>query len=557
MGEWEESRILRAIVTKDSFQAVANRRTITHAVIELYVSAKRELIRFIIDNRIPGVKCLVMVADVWKAKSSCTKFLGLRLYCVTADFKLVSVLLGTRHFQSLYDLFGATTDGGPDVQPMMTSNLMLSWEWCMPHLTNAATKAAFGMTSNVAKSKNPEILQLLKKVTQTVYQVRTVEVMGDLYEQLVRLLGVGKEKKLIDYKPHRFMSLTRVFERIVKHWNRSAEKPNQVDVLVSAYKVIVTTLGPEASIRKYDAMRENPTSYHHSTLMPLVVKTRELLSDAFHARFFSRYTDREVMRTCSYVWEMQMLLHPNLKQPDGALMEMVKTCGKLRRLDDDVIRRNQSVVKPTVKQKLRSIMRDLAPPCTEQINISPQQIPGYVSDAFSDDLSELFNIRTIAAEPATPQLLHEEVMDEELERWFRDPSLLQATAKGPESVLHVWKRQQESGTYRFLPSAARIVFAVSASSAQIERDFGISGQMVTVQRASLSSENIDMCSFLNRNREFIDVTQCSKLTAEEARESVPANVTVNLDPQTAMEMFESDWQLALVSSFSAHISTKL
>ncbi|KAE8954799.1 hypothetical protein PF011_g31984, partial [Phytophthora fragariae] len=210
-----------------------------------------------------------------------------------------------------------------------------------------------------------------------------------------------------------------------------AEKPNQVDVLVSAYKVIVTTLGPEASLRKYDATRENPTSYHHSTPMPLVVKTRELLSDAFHSRFFSRYTDREVMRTCSYVWEMQMLLHPNLKQPDGALMEMVKTCGKLRRLDDDVIRRNQSVVKSTVKQKLRSIMRDLAPPCTEQINISPQQIPGYVSDAFSDDLSELFNIRTIAAEPATPQLLHEEVVDEELERWFRDPSLLQAMAKGP------------------------------------------------------------------------------------------------------------------------------
>ncbi|KAE9063361.1 hypothetical protein PF002_g33066 [Phytophthora fragariae] len=81
--------------------------------------------------------------------------------------------------------------------------------------------------------------------------------------------------------------------------------------------------------------------------------------------------------------------------------------------------------------------------------------------------------------------------------------------------------------------------------------------MVTVQRALLSSENIDMCSFLNRNREFIDVTQCSKLTAEEAQESVPANVTVNLDPQTAMEMFESDWEQALVNSFSAHISTEL
>ncbi|ETO75430.1 hypothetical protein F444_08984, partial [Phytophthora nicotianae P1976] len=116
------------------------------------------------------------------------------------------------------DFFGATTDGGSDVHHMMTSSLQLSLEWCMPHLTNAATKAAFGMTSNIARSKNPEMLQLLKKVTRTIYQVRSVEVMGDSYEQLVRLLGVGKENKLIDYKLHRFMSLTRVFQRIVKHW---------------------------------------------------------------------------------------------------------------------------------------------------------------------------------------------------------------------------------------------------------------------------------------------------------------------------------------------------
>ncbi|KAE8907770.1 hypothetical protein PF010_g15000 [Phytophthora fragariae] len=75
------------------------------------------------------------------------------------------------------------------------------------------------MTSNVARSKNPEMLQLLKRVTMTVYQGRSVEVTGDLYEKLVRLIGVGKEKKLVEYKPHRFMSLTRVFQRIIKHWN--------------------------------------------------------------------------------------------------------------------------------------------------------------------------------------------------------------------------------------------------------------------------------------------------------------------------------------------------
>jgi hypothetical protein len=121
-----------------------------------------------------------------------------------------------------------------------------------------------------------------------------------------------------------------------------AEKANPVDVLLAAYKVMVLTLGPESALWKYDATKENPTSYHPSTLLPLGTKTRSLLSDGFHVRFFSRYTDREVMRKCSYVWEMQMLLHPHLKNRDGPSMEMVKACGKLKRLDDDVIERNQS-----------------------------------------------------------------------------------------------------------------------------------------------------------------------------------------------------------------------
>ncbi|KAG1684765.1 hypothetical protein DVH05_010546 [Phytophthora capsici] len=160
----------------------------------------------------------------------------------------------------------------------------------------------------------------------------------------------------------------------------------------------------------------------------------------------------------------------------------------------------------------------------------------------------------MASELVAPHLRQEKLIDEELERWFRDPALIQADGERPESVLQFWKRQHGLGTYRFLPSVVRIVFAVPVSSAQIERDFGVSGGMVMVQRYSLSPENIDMCSFINCNRKVIDVTQCSKLSQEEARQAVPSNVKLNLDPQTAMEMFESDWEHALINSFSAHLS---
>jgi hypothetical protein len=155
-------------VTKQDFHAVINRLTITHSVVELYVSAKREMPRFMDGNRLKGVKSLVMVADFWTAKCPGTKFLGLRVYFVDEQWKLVSVLLGIRHIQHLYgerdggirgtfkrwilqtigdfgltiaNFFGSTMDGGADVQHLMRSNLELSWERCMPHLTNATTKA--------------------------------------------------------------------------------------------------------------------------------------------------------------------------------------------------------------------------------------------------------------------------------------------------------------------------------------------------------------------------------------------------------------------------------
>ncbi|KAE8978536.1 hypothetical protein PR003_g14326 [Phytophthora rubi] len=66
-----------------------------------------------------------------------------------------------------------------------------------------------------------------------------------------------------------------------------------------------------------------------------------------------------------------------------------------------------------------------------------------------------------------------------------------------------------------------------------------------------------MCAFLNRNREFIDLTQCPKLSAAEAQEAIHSNVQANLEPQTAMEMFESDWEHVLINSFPAHVSTEL
>lgn len=73
------------------------------------------------------------------------------------------------------------------------------------------------------------------------------------------------------------------------------------------------------------------------------------------------------------------------------------------------------------------------------------------------------------------------------------------------------------------------MFAVPASSAQIERDFGNSGRMVTQQRTSLLSPNIDMCSFLSSNRQYVDITQCEQPNKSKLESHIPSSPLLALN----------------------------
>ncbi|ETK82580.1 hypothetical protein F442_12249 [Phytophthora nicotianae P10297] len=102
-------------------------------------------------------------------------------------------------------------------------------------------------------------------------------------------------------------------------------------------------------------------------------------------------------------------------------------------------------------------------------------------------------------------------------------------ASRPETILEFWERQAETGTYKFLPLVARVLFAIPSSSAQIERDFGIAGQLVTPQRGSIAPQNVDMPAFLNCNRQFVDVTQCPKIHPRDIDKFIPSNVNVGME----------------------------
>ena len=241
LGEYEESEILNEIVMKDHMKVFLNAKSVSHSIVKLYASTRRVIAGYLSDNHTGGIATSTLVADFWTPKTKRAKYLGLRLYLIDNDWQVKSILLGTRQFNTLYGdrdqglrspferwlmellkdfglskahLFGATSDAGSNVKWMLLSGFELRWQWCVAHLTNAATKMACGLIGDPTTSKN--MTSMLCRITKTIMNVRTVEVMGSLFRGLCEFLGNTKQTKLLDYKSHRFMGLTSVLQRIVR-----------------------------------------------------------------------------------------------------------------------------------------------------------------------------------------------------------------------------------------------------------------------------------------------------------------------------------------------------
>ncbi|GMF53560.1 unnamed protein product [Phytophthora fragariaefolia] len=187
---------------------------------------------------------LTMVADMWTCKTTSNKCLGLRVYLVDNDWNFKSVLLGTRKFTpaygdgdggiqapffcwikrtledfelTVYNFYGATSDKGPDVQNLMKNRLHYQWEWCMAHMSHAATRASCGMTSG-NNSKKTGMSLIIKKMNKVIFEIKHVEVTGDLFKELCESMTTGKSTTLLSYSDARFLSVTNAMRRGLDKW---------------------------------------------------------------------------------------------------------------------------------------------------------------------------------------------------------------------------------------------------------------------------------------------------------------------------------------------------
>ncbi|GMF46960.1 unnamed protein product [Phytophthora fragariaefolia] len=161
-----------------------------------------------------------------------------------------------------------------------------------------------------------------------------------------------------------------------------------------------------------------------------------------------------------------------------------------------------------------------------------------------------------ASRPRGPPLMNtrDRRAEEELDRWLEDDVDVERRDDGTpkETVLEFCRRLQHEGEYRIIPKAVKVLFAIPASSCKIERDFSVSGSMITSQRTSLADHNVDMCSFLNRNRDFVGLLQCEETPKGQHRFHTPSSFIFAFDSDLDYDMYEmtSDILANFVSSTS-------
>ncbi|POM63063.1 hypothetical protein PHPALM_27700 [Phytophthora palmivora] len=232
---------------------------------------------------------------------------------------------------------------------MLSKELNLNWEWCFAHMAHTATKASCGVNGAASAAENPEMADLVARIARTIFQIKRVSTMGNLFEELCKSKAKGASSRLVGYSTSRFLSLTNVLESILLKWPaitawyeerarqalRAGKSPPEfplanryddlehVEVLVKLFLARIEDLNPDHALPHYKSTDDNPRWIAASDLTPLAAKTRLLLREALDERFFSRYYKDEKFKKSSFVMEMQLKLHPIYKYTERSLDRVV------------------------------------------------------------------------------------------------------------------------------------------------------------------------------------------------------------------------------------------
>ncbi|KAJ0391593.1 hypothetical protein P43SY_011200 [Pythium insidiosum] len=195
--------------------------------------------------------------------------------------------------------------------------------------------------------------ELIASPSKTVCDVKSVQVMGSLFQHLADddVKQDSETTKLIDFKSHRFTGLTQVIKRVLLKWT----------ALQAWYTEHAAHRMSKGKEPKYFFLLED----HKIDLQQLLSIFEPLTHvscycEAFHQSFFKRYTDKDEISTCSYLFEMALFLHPRYKAFESKIGPLVRLCNVQRAVASPhaVARDVEVAIRDRVKDALRLLSPD-------------------------------------------------------------------------------------------------------------------------------------------------------------------------------------------------------
>lgn len=315
--------------------------------------------------------------------------------------------------------------------------------------------------------------------------------------------------------------------------------------LLTLFRLRMTTLNKDLPLPHFKASNSPDQAVSPALLKPLVARTRIQLAMALDSRFFNRYTDASARLSDSYLFEMQLLLQPEFKDLRRTLLHTVKLCNAQRGVNPAKCVQIADTIKYKIYDNVKKLMLQVARGSSTSAAATSQGATDDAETSFPGELLSFFN-HTANQTPTTPVDAVEARVEEEFARYLSD------AFADPPSVLTFWQEQFVPGNYKFPPIVAKILFAVPMSSAQIERDFGWCGRMVTPQRTSLAASKVDMAAFIACNREYLDLGQCEKISEENNSLYIPSHALVG-----AMQKIDDEMAMQLENIFSSSLDEKM
>ena len=170
--EYPEFRLMGHTMMKDGLNTAMSSKRLKHVIFEMYLHIISKIRLELDEIRLEfcNLPFISINCDGYTNKISGKKFIGLRAYYVIeqADsYKFVSKLLAMKPFSPTfqmrqdglvesqlkyftealklfsirdYDIYGATSDAGPDIKYLLKEKLHLNWEWCFSHEFACAIK---------------------------------------------------------------------------------------------------------------------------------------------------------------------------------------------------------------------------------------------------------------------------------------------------------------------------------------------------------------------------------------------------------------------------------